>query len=121
MQCLSAKGFQGGFGFGGELIRLGLEAAPVDLIAEEGVPDGGEVDADLMRATGLEPAGDEARHGRAVAPEIPFEHLPMRHCRAAAGARGHLLAHARMPGDRLIDGAARSLRRAPDEGEITAA
>src|SRR2546429_5687047 len=121
MQCLSAKGFQRGFGFGGELIRLGLEAASVDFIAEEGVPDGGEVDADLVGAPGLEAAGDQARHRRAVAAEIAFEHLPVRYRRAAAGAHGHLLAPARVAADRLIDGAARPPRRPPDQGAVTAA
>ena len=77
MKCLSAKGLQRAFGLPGKLIRFALEAAAVDLVAEERMADGGEVHADLMGASGLEPAGEEARHRRTVAAGIAFEHLPM--------------------------------------------
>src|SRR5215475_11694592 len=115
MQSLSAKGFERGSGVVGELIRLGLEAAAIDGVAEERMPDRREVDADLMRAPGLEPAGDETRHRRAVAAAVAFEHLPMGDRRAPARAHRHLVADAGMAADRLVDGAARPLRRAPDE------
>src|SRR5258708_19507684 len=76
MQSLSAKGLERGSGVVGELASLGLEAAAIDRVAEEGMPDRGEGDADLMRAPGLEPAGDEARPRPALAAAGPFEHLP---------------------------------------------
>ena len=41
--------------------RLGLETRPVDRIAEQRMADMGEMDADLVGASGLQPAGDEAR------------------------------------------------------------
>src|SRR5262249_21936166 len=102
MQSLSAKGFERGFGVVGELIRLGLEAAAIDVVAEQGVPDRGEVDADLVGAPGLEPAGDQARHRRAVAAAVAFEPLPMGDRRAPAGAHRHLVADARVAADRLV-------------------
>src|SRR6516162_3560 len=104
MQSLSAKGLERGSGVVAELIRFGFEAAAIDGVAEERMPDRGEVDADLMRAPGLEPAGDEARHRRAVAAAVAFEHLPMGDRRASAGAHRHLVAHAGMAADRLVDG-----------------
>src|SRR5262249_2193543 len=105
MQSLSAKGGERGSGVVGELTSLGLEAAAVDVVAEERMPDRGEVDADLVGAPGLEPAGDQARHRRAVAAAVAFEHLPMGDGRAPARAHGHLVANARMAADRLVDGA----------------
>src|SRR5262245_50230566 len=120
MKCLSAKGLQRRSGVVTQLIRFRLEPAAVDLVAQQWVSDRGEVDADLVRAPGLEPAGNEARDRRAVAPPLAFEYLPMRDRRAAARAHRHLLARVRVAADRLVDGAARALRYAPDKGEIAA-
>ena len=50
MQSLSAKGRERGSGVVAELASLGFEAAAIDGVAEERMPDRGEVDADLMRA-----------------------------------------------------------------------
>src|SRR5262249_33450979 len=102
MQSLSAKGGEGGSGAVGELASLGLEAAAIDVVAEEGMSDRGEVDADLVGAPGLEPAGDQARHRRAVVAAVAFEHLPMGDRRAPARAHRHLVADAAMPADRLV-------------------
>jgi len=77
MQSLSAKGRERGSGVVAELASLGFEAAAIDGVAEERMPDRGEVDADLMRAPGLEPAGEETRHRRAVAAAVAFEQLPI--------------------------------------------
>src|SRR5262249_18070970 len=121
MKCLSAKGCERRFGLLAQLIRFRLEAAAIDLVPEERVSDRGEVHADLVRAPGLEPAGEEACDRRAVAAAVALEHLPMRHRGAAARTHRHLLARARMAADRLVDGAARALRHAPDKGEIAAA
>src|SRR5260370_31210796 len=120
MQSLSAKGRERGSGVVGELASLGLEAAAIDGVAEEGMPDRGEVDADLMGAPGLEPAGDEARHRRAIAAAVAFEHLPMGDRRASAGAHRHFVARAGMAADRLVDGAGPALRHAPTERPIAA-
>src|SRR5260370_37122424 len=121
MRGLSAKGLERGSCVVGELASLGLEAAAIDRVAEERMPDRGEVDADLMRAPGLEPAGNQTRHRRAIAAAVAFEHLPMGDRRAPAGAHRHLVADAGMAGDRLVDGAARTLRHAPHERQVAAA
>src|ERR1700730_14730497 len=113
MQSLSAKGRERGSGVVGELARFGLEAAAIDRVAEERMADRGEVEADLMRAPGLEPAGDETRHRRAVAAAVAFEHLPVGDRRAPARAHRHLVADAGMAADRLGDGARAPLPAAP--------
>src|SRR5262249_56242911 len=77
MQGLSAKGGERGSGVLAELSSFGLEAAAIDVVAEERMPDRGEVDADLVGAPGLEPAGDEARHRRAPAAPGAVGHPPM--------------------------------------------
>src|SRR5258708_7346800 len=61
MKCLSAKGFQRRSGLLAQLIRLRLETAAVDFVPQEWVSDRGQVDADLVRAPALEPAGAGAR------------------------------------------------------------
>src|SRR5205807_7327451 len=118
---LSAKDRERGSGVVGELAGLGLEAAAIDGVAEERMPDRGEVDADLMGAPGLEPAGDEARHRRAIAAAVAFEHLPMGDRRAPARAHRHFVAGAGMAADRLVDGSARTLRHAPHERPVAGA
>src|SRR5260370_41840178 len=95
MTCLSAKGFWRRSRLLAQLIRLRLETAAVDFVPQERVSDRGQVDADLVRAPALEPAGEEARDRRAVAADTAFEQLPMGHRRAAARAHRHLLAQAR--------------------------
>src|SRR5262249_5322442 len=118
MKCLSAKGFQRGFGLAGKLIRFALEAAAIDRVAEERMADGREVYADLMGAPGLEPAGEEARYWRTVAAGIAFEHLPMRDRGAAAGAHRHLLAQPRVTADRLVHGAPPPPPRPPNQPHL---
>src|SRR5229473_3529563 len=120
MQGLSAKGFQRGAGSGRELSSLGLETRAVNVVAEQRMADGGEVDADLVRAARLQPAGEQARDRLPLAAAIAFEHLPMRDRCATALAHGHPFARVRMAPDRLVDGAAGALRRAPDESQIAA-
>src|SRR5437660_11858371 len=107
MKCLSAKGFERRFCLLAQLIRFRLEPAAIDLVPQEGVPDRGEVDADLVRAPALEPAGNEARDRRAVAAAIAREHLPTRDRRAATGAHRPPRARARVAADRPAAGAAR--------------
>ena len=40
--------------------RLGPEPGSIDRIAKQGMADMGEMDADLVRPPGLQPAGDQA-------------------------------------------------------------
>ena len=44
-----------------EPVRLGLEAGAIDRIAEQRMADMGEMDPDLVRAPGLQPARDQRR------------------------------------------------------------
>src|SRR5260370_42424920 len=109
MKCLCTRGFQRRSGLLAQLIRLRLEPAAVDFVPQEWVSDRGQVDADLVRAPALEPAGEEARDRRAVAADIAFEQLPMGHRRASARAHRHLLAPAPGAAARLVGAAAAAL------------
>src|ERR1700733_12780705 len=106
--------------------RLGAKTGPVDAVSDHGMADRGQMDADLMRAAGLEPAGEQAGHGlapsvaRSVGSAKALAHLPMGNRLARAFAHRHAVAGARVTADRPVDAAARALRRAPDEGEIAA-
>jgi hypothetical protein len=53
MQGLSAKGRKRGARLRPQLIRLALEARPVDVVAQERMSDRGKMDADLVGASGL--------------------------------------------------------------------
>src|SRR5882672_8649666 len=118
MQGLSAKGLEGESGVRPKVGRLGLEARPVDLVTQERVTDRGEVNTDLMGAPGLEPAGQQAGHRRAVGSLISLDELPMRYRLAAAFTHRHLVAGTGAAVDRLVDGAARPVGRTPDECHI---
>src|SRR5262245_51952358 len=96
MQGLSAKGLEGGSGGGREVIRLGLEARPVDVVAEQGMANRGQVDPNLMGAAGLQPAGQKAGDGLAISAGVPFEDLPMGDRLATALADRHFVAGARV-------------------------
>ena len=106
MQGLSAEGRQRGAGLRPQLIRLALEARAVDVVAQERMSDRGEMDADFGGCVRFEPAGEQARHRRTIGAEVALEHLPMGDRSAAARAHRHLVAGARVPVDRLVDGAA---------------
>src|SRR5581483_6237533 len=99
------------------------EAPAVKRVADQGVPDMGEVDAHLMGAAGLKRAFDERgeRPLAAFAVAEGLEHAPMSHSFASLpGMHGHLGAARGMAADRSIDDALRPRRRAPDEREIAA-
>src|ERR1700730_8002723 len=121
MKCLSAKGFQRVLGRRRELIRLGLEARAIDRIAEERMADGSEMDPQLMRASRLQAACEQARNRLPVDAAIAFEHLPMADRGATVCTHGHAIAHMGMAPDRLLDGAAGALRPSPDESKVAAA
>src|ERR1700720_746944 len=100
MQGLSAKGFERRPRLLSEAIRLGLEAGAVNLVAQKRVADGGEMDADLVGASGLEPAGKKSRDRLSVGTGIPFQHLPVGDGFPAALAHRHPVAGVRMAVDR---------------------
>src|SRR5215831_16801650 len=120
MEGLSAKMAQGFAGPRGELGGLGLESGPVDVVAQERMADMGQVDPDLMGAAGLEPAGEEARDRAAVLSVVALQDLPVGDRRASALAHCAAVAGAGVAIERSIDGAARPIRHAPDEGEVAA-
>ena len=72
----------------------------VHRVAEDGVADVGHMDADLVRASGFQPAAD-VRIAR-----IAGDDLPVRDSLASAGYHSHALAVRRMAGDRGVDSAA---------------
>ena len=57
--------------------RLGLEAGPVDVVAEQRMADMGEMHPDLVGAAGLQPAGEQARDRLAVGSGVDFQPLPV--------------------------------------------
>ena len=106
-----------------ELAVFGVNSALADLCAavsfvvEEGMADGGHVDADLVRASGLQPAfhdGDET---------VTFQHFPMGHSpfpflRIVIYAEAQPVV--RVPADGALDGAFVLGDVAPDDGGIDA-
>ena len=79
MQGLPAKSGEHFLALRPELAGLGLEAGAVNLVAEEGMAEMGEVDADLVGASGLELAGEERGDRLAVFAREGVQHLPMGH------------------------------------------
>ena len=71
--------------------------------------DMGHVDADLMRAAGLQPAGDEARRPERLL-EPPMGDRPRPRVSRTTAI---LLAMARMAAERRVDRARRRLRSSP--------
>ena len=59
MEGLPPEGGQGCLRLRAEVAGLGLEVGAVDGIAQQGMPDMGEVHPDLMGAPGLELAGEQ--------------------------------------------------------------
>src|ERR1700730_5111879 len=118
---LSAKSFQRVLGRRRELMRLGLEARTIDRIPEERMADGSEMDPQLVRASRLQAASEQARNRLPVDAAIAFEHLPMADRGATVCTHGHAIARMGMPPYRLLDGAAGALRPSPDQSEVAAA
>src|ERR1700674_4020541 len=86
----------------------------------------------LVGAAGFEAAQEQAGdwlswpraspcpRARPVRRAVAFEHFPVGYCLAPALAHCHAVARLRVAVDRPVDGAARPIRRSPDEGEIGA-
>src|SRR5208282_3363918 len=93
---------------------LGLEPCAVDRITEEGVTDRRHVDTDLMRAPGLETAGDEACRAERL------HEPPMGQGVPAARLIGdrHLFPMARMSADRCRHLAGPRFKAAPNQREV---
>src|SRR6476469_569066 len=77
MQSLSAKGLQGVSRLGGEAAGSGLESGPIGRVPQNGVPDMGEMDPDLVGAARFAGAGEKAGQRLSVRAGKSLEHLPM--------------------------------------------
>src|SRR5260370_22579014 len=82
--------------------------------------DGGQMNANLVRAPGREPASQQARGRSAVGTGIALQDLPMSYGRAAVRTQRHLVAGPRMTANRLVDGAFGPVRHPPHEGQVAA-
>src|SRR5215213_10942392 len=119
MQRLSAKGRKGLACFGIQQGGLGLEAGSVGVVAQQRVADVGEMDADLVGAAGLQPAGQQTRDRLAIDAEVFFQHFPMGYRLAAARPHSLFVPRYGMAVERCINGAFWALRHAPNESEVS--
>src|SRR5262245_61548686 len=121
MQSLPFKSRQGVARLWRKKARLGSESGAVGGVAQNWVPQMGEVHANLVGAPGFQGAGEQAGDvGRSAGRSETFGHLPMSDGRAAAGADRLFVAGLRMAAKRRVDRAFRPAGRTPDESEITA-
>src|ERR1035437_8333801 len=120
MQGLPSKTFQDGAGGGGKQAGLGLEAGAVAGVAQDRMPDMGQMHSNLVGAAGLQGASQQAGDRLAVGADRALERLPMGYRLAAAFAHSAFVARLRMTVERSVDGAFRAGGRAPDQGEIAA-
>src|SRR6185436_17758286 len=121
MQSLSAKGRQGLAGLCREKARLGLKSSAVRGVAQNCMAQVGKMHADLVRASGLQGAGEQAGdRGLGAGQYEAFEHLPVGDSRAPVGADRLLVARLRVAAERSVDRTFRLSGYTPDECEIAA-
>src|SRR5580704_4679526 len=132
MEGLSAKGLERALGLLRQKHALGAKTRPVNLVAQQGMSDRGQMHPNLVGAAGFEAAQEQAgdwlswpraspcRRARPVRRAVAFEHFPVGYRLAPALAHCHAVARLRVTVDRPVDGAARPIRCSPDEGEIGA-
>ena len=120
MQGLPSEGGKGGLRLGPQLVRLGLEMGAIDGVSQQGMTDMGQVHADLVGASGLKLAGEQACDRFAVAPGKALLDFPMGHGFPAALPDSHFLPCMGVTVDRRIDRAALPVRYPPDKGKIAA-
>src|ERR1700675_2327413 len=116
MEGLSSKTRQGPAGFQGETGALGSKAGPIGVIAQQWMADRGQMDANLVRAPGHQPAGQQACDRSPIGASIALQDLPMSYGFAALRMHGHFVAGVRMTADRGLDGALGPLQHPPYEG-----
>ena len=96
-----------------EAVRpLARRPRPVDRIARHGVPEGGEVDADLVGATGDEVQLQQRPRGEPLPDAVAGDGAP------SVGDHRHPLAVLRVAPDRRLDPADRRRHRALDQREV---
>ena len=121
MQGLLSKSREGCLRRLGQAGRLGLEARAVDIVADQRMADMGHMDADLVRAAGLQPAVEQARDRLAVRSRRSVSSTCQWVIASRPPARtATLVARSRVAAERRVDGALRAVGRAPDEGQIAA-
>src|SRR5918999_1744613 len=84
------------------------------------MPDMRQMHPDLVGPSGLQPAGEKARHRLAMGPGETLQHLPMRYRLTPAWPHRPLVADMRVAIQRGINRAFRPVRRTPDESQIAA-
>src|SRR6476660_4133088 len=120
MQGLSAKGFQRCARLRPQPGGFCPETGAISRIAKNRVPDMGEMHSDLVGATRLQGARDQARNRLSVSPKKAFQHLPVSDGQAPRLAHRLPVACVGMAADGCINGALRTVRCTPDQSEIAA-
>src|SRR5262245_55094644 len=101
--------------------RLGSESGAVGGVAQNWMPQMGQVHADLVGASGFQGAGEQAGdRGLGAGRSETFEHMPMSDGCTPVGADRLFVARLRMAAEGCVDRAFRLSGRAPDEGELAA-
>src|ERR1700693_1934243 len=80
--------------------------------------DRGQMDANLVRAPGHQPARQQACDRSPIGASIALQVLPMSYGFAALRMHGHFVAGVRMTADRGLDGALGPLQYPPYEGQV---
>src|SRR5947207_2051756 len=90
MEGLSAKGLERRLGFQRQKRALGAKTRSIDLVAQQGMPDRGQMQPNLVGTAGFEAAEEETGHRRSrtrlaarvrsmsVRHAVAFEHFPVR-------------------------------------------
>src|SRR4051794_2346654 len=99
---------------------LGFEAGAIRVVAEQGMTDVGEMDADLVGPAGLEPTSEEGGDRFAVGSDVGFEEPPMRDRLSAAFAHSLFVPSLGVTLERSIDRASGPAWAPPNKGQIFA-
>src|SRR5215470_14980560 len=117
MQSLSAKGLKRRAPLGPHPGDFAFEAGPVGGIAQNGVPDMGQMHPDLVGSSSLQLTGVKARDRLPVGAMKTFQRLPVGDGRTPTLAYRLLFPDVGVAPDRGFDRALRAVRYPPDEGE----
>src|SRR3954468_6936635 len=120
MQGLSCKGIKGLACVFGQQDGLGPETRPVGVVAEQRMPDMGQMHPDLMRPPGLQPAGGQGGDRFAVVSVVFLKQFPVCNGLTPILPDSLLVACVGVAAERRLDGPLRPVRRAPDESQVLA-
>src|SRR5580704_19150846 len=96
MQGLSSKPLKSFAGLRGQTGGFGSKAGPIGVIAQQRVADGGQMNADLVRTPGHQPAGQQAGDRGSIGTGEALQDLPVSYGRAAVWTHRHFVAGTRM-------------------------